>query len=89
MAPDLRWREWILCVEAVIFAAAKPVSREVLARIVGKTCKLDLIIDDIREELRGRAYELVSIAGGWLHWTTKQFGDVIRTARRRLNQAWR
>jgi segregation and condensation protein B len=35
-----------------------------LARVVGKSCNLDLIIDDIRNELRGRPYELVSVAGG-------------------------
>ena len=29
LPPDLRWREWMLRVEAVIFAAAEPVSREV------------------------------------------------------------
>ena len=46
-------------VEAVIFAAAEPVTRETLARVVGKSCNLDLIIDDIRDELRGRPYELV------------------------------
>ncbi len=43
----MRWREWILCVEAVIFAAAEPVSREVLVRVVGKTCNLDFLVDDI------------------------------------------
>src|SRR5271154_3989177 len=59
-----RWREWMGRVEAVIFASAKPTSRENLARIVGKACKLDLIIDDIRDELRDRPYEIVNVAGG-------------------------
>lgn len=77
---DLRWREWIGRVEAVIFAAPEPVPREVLARVVGKDCNLDLIVDDIREELRGRPYELVSVAGGWQHRTRPVFGDAIRTA---------
>lgn len=53
-AQEVRWREWINLVEATIFAAAEPVSRDILTRIVGKTCDLDLIIDEIREELRGR-----------------------------------
>jgi segregation and condensation protein B len=60
--------------------AADTVTREVLARVVGKACKLDLLIDDIREELRGRAYELVAAAGGWRHQTRRQFGDAIRAA---------
>ncbi|MGC2786822.1 MAG: segregation and condensation protein B, partial [Roseiarcus sp.] len=55
-----RWREWMGRVEAAIFAAGEPVLRESLARVVGKACNLDLIIDYLRDELRGRPYELVS-----------------------------
>ena len=75
-----RWREWMGRVEAVIFAAAEPVSRESLARVVGKACNLELIIDDIRDELRGRPYEIVSVAGGWMFRTKLGFGEAIRTA---------
>ena len=75
-----RWREWMGRVEAAIFAAAEPVSRESLARVVGKACNLELIIDDIRDELRGRPYEIVSVAGGWMFRTKLGFGDAIRTA---------
>ena len=60
---EMRWREWMGRVEAVIFASPAPVTREVLARVVGKGCNLDLVIDDIKEELRGRPYELVAVAG--------------------------
>ncbi|TIQ37188.1 MAG: SMC-Scp complex subunit ScpB [Mesorhizobium sp.] len=77
---ELRWREWMGRVEAVIFAASEPVPREVLARVVGKNCNLDLVIDDIRAELAGRPYELVAVAGGWQHRTKKVFGDVIHAA---------
>lgn len=80
LPPELRWREWMGRVEAVIFAASTPVTRETLARVIGKSCNIDLIIDDIREELRGRPYELVSVAGGWQHRTKKAFADVIRAA---------
>ncbi|WP_192180393.1 SMC-Scp complex subunit ScpB [Mesorhizobium amorphae] len=80
LPPELRWREWMGRVEAVIFAASEPVSRDVLARVVGKNCNLELIIDDIRAELAGRPYELVSVAGGWQHRTKKAFGDVIHIA---------
>src|SRR5271169_2565099 len=75
-----RWREWMGRVEAIIFAAARPVLRENLARVVGRGCNLDLIIDDIRDELSGRPYELVSVAGGWSFRTTSGFGDAIRAA---------
>ena len=75
-----RWREWMGRVEAVIFASAEPILRENLARVVGKACNLELIIDDIRDELRGRPYEIVSVAGGWSFRTKLGFGDSIRTA---------
>lgn len=80
LPPELRWREWMGRVEAVIFAASAPVPRAMLVRIIGKNCNLDLIIDDIRAELAGRPYELVSVAGGWQHRTKKAFADAIRTA---------
>ncbi|WP_284283044.1 SMC-Scp complex subunit ScpB, partial [Bradyrhizobium liaoningense] len=80
LPPELRWREWMGRVEAVIFASPAPVTREVLARVVGRDCKIDLIIDDIRDELRGRPYDLVSVAGGLQHRTRTGFADAIRAA---------
>lgn len=80
LPPELRWREWMGRVEAVIFAAPEPVTREVLARVVGRDCSLDLLIDDIRAELRGRPYELVAVAGGWQHRTKKSFAEAIQVA---------
>ncbi|QND62085.1 SMC-Scp complex subunit ScpB [Mesorhizobium huakuii] len=80
LPPEVRWREWMNRVEATIFAASEPVSREVLTRIVGKTCSIDLLIDDIREELRGRPYDLVAVASGWKHLTRPAYADAIRTA---------
>jgi len=80
LPPDARWREWMNRVEATIFAASEPLTRETLALIVGKTCSIDLLIDDIREELRGRPYDLVAVAGGWKHLTRPAYADAIRTA---------
>ena len=80
LPPELRWREWMGRVEAVIFASPAPAPREVLARVVGKGCNLDLLIEDIREELRGRPYELVAVAGGWRHQTRKGFAEAIHAA---------
>ncbi len=65
-------------VEVVIFAPAEPVSRETLARVVGKDCSIDLLIDDLREELSSRPYELVLVAGGWQHPTRSRFAKTIR-----------
>lgn len=80
LPPELRWREWMGRVEAVIFAAPAPVPRETLAQVVGRDCALDLIIADIREELRGRPYDLVTVAGGWHHRTRSAFAPAIRMA---------
>ncbi|MER9681532.1 SMC-Scp complex subunit ScpB [Mesorhizobium sp. M0115] len=80
LPPEVRWREWMNRVEATIFAASEPVDRETLARVVGKSCSIDLLIDDIREELRGRPYDLVSVAGGWKHLTRPAYADAIRAA---------
>lgn len=77
---ELRWQEWMLRVEAVIFASVEPVSREMLARVVGKECSIDLLIDDLREELSSRPYELVSVAGGWQHRTRPRFAETIRAS---------
>ncbi|WP_132536872.1 SMC-Scp complex subunit ScpB [Rhizobium sp. PP-F2F-G48] len=76
----LRWREWMMRVEAVIFASAEPVTRETLARVVGKDCAIDLLIDNLREDLVGRPYELVSVAGGWQHRTRSVYAETIRAS---------
>jgi segregation and condensation protein B len=75
-----RWREWMGRVEAVIFAAPSPVTREALARLVGSTCNLDDLIADIRDELRARPYELVFVAGGYQLRTKPRFAPAIRAA---------
>ena len=80
LPPDLRWREWMMRVEAVIFASAEPVGRETLARVVGKDWSIDLLIDDLREELSSRPYELVSVAGGWQHRTRSRYAAAIRAS---------
>ncbi|MFG1404217.1 SMC-Scp complex subunit ScpB [Xanthobacter sediminis] len=77
---DLRWREWMARVEAVIFAAPGPVDRDRLARVVGRDCSLELVIGDIREDLRGRPYELVAVAGGWQLRTRPRHAEAIHAA---------
>jgi len=77
---ELRWSEWMLRVEAVIFASAEPATRETLARVVGKDCSIDLLIDDLREELRARPYDIVTVAGGWQHRSRSGYAPAIRAA---------
>ena len=80
LPPEQRWRVWMGRVEAVIFAAATPVDRASLSRLVGQSCNLDLIIADIRRELGGRPYELVAVAGGWQLRTRAAYAPVLQAA---------
>src|SRR6516162_4844799 len=80
LPPELRWREWKARVEAVLFAAAKPVGREILARVVGRDCALDLLLDDLKEDLRGRPVELVRLGGSYSLHTRPAFGPAVRVA---------
>jgi len=80
LPPELRWREWKARVEAVLFAAAKPVGRDVLARVVGRDCALDLLLDHLREDLRGRPIELVRAGEGFTLHTRQTFGPAVRVA---------
>ena len=73
-----RWREWLGRVEAAIFASPAPMPRAALAKIVGKTCNLDDLLADIRDELHARPYELVQVAGGWQLRTKPRHADAIR-----------
>lgn len=81
LPPALRWREWMGRIEAVIFASPEPVGRAALARIVGRDCPIERVIEDIGRELEGRPYELVAVAGGWQHRTRPAFGEIIRASR--------
>nr|WP_246365885.1 SMC-Scp complex subunit ScpB [Gellertiella hungarica] len=67
-------------VEAIIFAAREPVPRDQLSRVVGRDCNLDLLIADIREELKARPYDIMAVAGGFQHRTRKAYADVIRAS---------
>jgi segregation and condensation protein B len=80
MPADLRWREWMNRVEAVLFASARPVQREVLARVVGRDASIDLLIDDIQAGLLGKPYEVSRIAGGWRMQTRMAYADAIQAS---------
>ena len=78
LPPAARWREWMLRVEAAIFASARPVPREALVRLVGDNCRFDDLIADLIHELRGRPYDLVQVAGGYALRTKTRFAPAIR-----------
>ncbi len=84
---DLRWREWMNRIEAVIFAGSKPVGRDQLQKVVGQGADIDLLIEDIQAEVRGRAYELIAVAGGWMYRTRSQYAEAIKIAAGLVDQA--
>ena len=77
---ELRWREWMRRIEAVLFASASPVPRDDLARVVGQGASVDLLIEDLAADLEGRAFEIAQVAGGWMLRTRAAYAPAIRAA---------
>lgn len=77
---DLRWREWMRRIEAVLFASASPVARDDLARIVGQGASVDLLIEDLVIDLEGRPYEVAQVGSGWMLRTRAAYAPAIRAA---------
>ena len=80
LPPDLRWREWMRRIEAVLFASASPVPREDLARVVGQGASVDLLIDDLTVELVDRPYEIARVSDAWMLRTRAAYAAAIRVA---------
>ena len=80
LPPELRWREWMRRIEAVLFASASPVPREDLARVVGQGVSVDLLVGDLSAELEGRAVEIAQVASGWMFRTRTAYAPAIRAA---------
>ncbi|MCF6445674.1 SMC-Scp complex subunit ScpB [Nereida sp. MMG025] len=77
---ELRWREWMRRIEAVLFASASPVAREDLAKVVGQGASVEILIDDLAADLEGRSFEVAHVAGGWIMRTRGAYAPTIRTA---------
>lgn len=77
---DLRWREWMRRIEAVLFASATPVGRADLARVVGQRASVDLLVEDLAADLEGRPYEIAKVGSGWMLRTKAAYAPAIRTA---------
>ncbi|KJS43158.1 MAG: chromosome segregation protein ScpB [Roseovarius sp. BRH_c41] len=80
LPPELRWREWMRRIEAVLFASASPVPRDDLARVVGQGASIDLLVEDLVADLDGRAFEIAQVAGGWMFRTRPAYAPAIRAA---------
>lgn len=80
LPPELRWREWLRRIEAVLFASATPVARDDLARVVGQGASVDLLIEDLAVDLEGRPYEVAQLGSGWMLRTRAAYAPAIRAA---------
>lgn len=80
LPPELRWREWLRRIEAVLFASAAPVKREDLARVVGQGVSIDLLIEDLSADLEGRAVQVAKLSSGWMLRTRVAYAPAIRAA---------
>ncbi|SMR84094.1 segregation and condensation protein B [Aliiroseovarius halocynthiae] len=79
LPPELRWREWMRRIEAVLFASARPVPRADLARVVGDI-SVELLVDDLSASLEGHAFEVVKVADSWMLRTRPVLASVIHVA---------
>jgi segregation and condensation protein B len=77
---ELRWREWLRRIEAVLFASASPVPRDDLARVVGQGISVELLIEDLAAELENRSFEVAKVADGWMFRTRTAYAPAIRAA---------
>ena len=80
LPPDLRWREWMRRIEAVLFASGTTVAREDLARVVGQGASVDLLIEDLAVDLEGRPYQVSQVGTGWMLRTRAAYAPAIRAA---------
>lgn len=80
LPPELRWREWMRRIEAVLFSSASLVNSNYLARVVGQGASVALLIEDLAAELEGRPFELAQVAGGWMMRTRPAYAPAIRAA---------
>lgn len=80
LPPELRWREWMRRIEAVLFASASPVPKKDLARVVGQGASVDLLVEDLVADLEGRTFEVTKVADGWTFRTRVAYAPAIRAA---------
>ena len=84
---ELRWREWMGRIEAVLFASGSPVGRDDLARVVGQAASVELLIEDLALDLAERPYEIARVADGWMLRSRPSYAAVNRAAADVADQA--
>jgi segregation and condensation protein B len=77
-------------VEALLFAAAEPLTDEMLKQRLGNAADLSGLLRELAERYAGRGVNLVRLAGGWSFRTAPDLADALRIERpvaRRLSRA--
>ena len=77
-------------VEALLFAAAEPLTEEVLNHRLPDAADLPAMLHDLAAHYAGRGVNLVRLGGGWAFRTAPDLADALRVERpvsRRLSRA--
>jgi segregation and condensation protein B len=84
-------RAWQLrLVEALLFAAAEPLTEQALRSHLGPEADLHELLGALAEHYAGRGVNLVRLAGGWIFRTAPDLAEALRVERpvlRKLSRA--
>ena len=80
LPPELRWQEWLRRIEAVLFASKDPVEARALQKVVGQGVSVEILINDLKAQLKDRPYDVARIGDGWQLRTKASYGEVARVA---------
>ncbi len=84
------WVPQLRLVEALLFAAAEPLTEEVLNHRLPDAADLPALLSKLAEDYADRGVNLVRLAGGWAFRTAPDLADALRVERpvsRRLSRA--
>lgn len=87
---DVDHHQHLRIVEALLFAAAEPLTARQLAERLPAGVKVSALLDELREHFRGRGVELRRIGEGWAFRTAPDLATLLRVDRdepRKLTRA--
>jgi len=82
--------DWLRLLEALLFAAAEPLSEAELALRMGADADIPALLRELAETYAERGVNLVGVAGGWTFRTAPDLAAALRRERevpRRLSRA--
>ena len=65
-------------IEAMLFAAAEPISREAFLEFLPPDSELDALLQDLAENYRNRGVNVVQVSGKWALRTAPDMGAILR-----------